>query len=74
MVSNICINVRLQILICNSRICFILIALLLLHNLITKTCPCNIQRCFSAVRIEHFIEKLMMILTILLKTLIVGTN
>ena len=28
----------------------------LLHKLfITKTCPCNIQRCFSAVIIENFI-------------------
>ena len=26
---------------------------------ITKTCPCNIQRFFSAVKIENFIRKML---------------
>ena len=37
---------------------------------ITKTCPCNIQRIFSAVKIEKFIGKILILLP---KTYIVGT-
>ena len=28
-------------------------------SIITKTCPCNIQRIFSAVKIENFIRKML---------------
>ena len=42
---------------------------------ITKTCPCNTQRFFSALKIENFIgKKRITILICLLKTLIVGTR
>ena len=37
-----------------------------------KTCPCNKQRNFSAVKIENIIGKILIILKGLLKTLIVG--
>ena len=40
---------------------------------ITKTCPYNIQRIFSAVKIKNFIRKMLMFLTFLLKTLIMET-
>ena len=40
----------------------------------TKTCPCNIQRFFSAVKIENFIRKFLIFLIFLLNTLIVGTR
>ena len=39
-------------------------------KLITKTCQCNIQRIFSALKMEEFIGNK---LIFLLKTLIVGT-
>ena len=41
---------------------------------ITKTCPYNIQRSFSAVKIENFNGKNLKFLIFLLKTLIVGTR
>ena len=41
--------------------------------IIKKTCPCNIERCFSAVKIENFIGKIEMFLIFLLKTLIMST-
>ena len=42
-------------------------------KVITKTCPCNIQRFFSAVKPENFTRKKLIFLIFLLKTLIVGT-
>ena len=39
---------------------------------ITKTCPCNIPRFFSAVKIENFIRKILTSLIFLFKTLIVS--
>ena len=38
-----------------------------------KTCPCNPQRFFSAVKIESFIGKILMFSIFVFKTLIVGT-
>ena len=43
------------------------------YSIIPKTRPCNIQRCFSAVKIENFTGKLLMFL-ILFSTLIVDTR
>ena len=41
---------------------------------ITKTCPCNIQRFFSAVKCKNYIAKCLKFLVFLLKTYIVGTR
>ena len=45
---------------------------------ITKTCPCNIQRFFSVVKIENFIRKILIFSIFEFKTLIqylsVGTH
>ena len=44
---------------------------------LTKTCPYNIERFFSAVKVENFIGKKLIFLIFLLKTLIVwrgGSN
>ena len=43
-------------------------------GIITKSCPGNIQRNFSALKIENVIRKILMIFIGLLKTLIVGTR
>ena len=40
----------------------------LLVVFITKTCPCNIQRFFSAVKLENFMRKNVIFLIFLLKT------
>ena len=42
--------------------------------IITKTCPCNIQRNFSVLKIENFIGKNLILTIFLLKTSIVGTH
>ena len=39
-----------------------------LDNVITKTCPCNIQRFFSAVKIENFVRKNLIFFLFLHKT------
>ena len=41
---------------------------------ITKTCPCNKQRFFSAVKHENFTSIILMFFLFLLKTLIVDTH
>ena len=43
-------------------------------SVITKTCPCNIQSNFSAVKMKMSLEKMLMFLILLLKTLFVGTS
>ena len=43
-------------------------------TVITNNCSCNIQRNFSALKIENFFGKILMILIGLLKTSIVGTQ
>ena len=43
-------------------------------RIIMKTCPCNIQRIFSPVKIENFIGFLKIFFLFLLKTEIVGTR
>ena len=45
-----------------------------MYKHITKTCPCNIQTYFSALKIENFIGKVLINLICLLKTLIVGAR
>ena len=38
------------------------------HRLITKTCPCNIQRLFSVVKYENSVRKILIFFLFLLKT------
>ena len=40
----------------------------LLSFIIMKTCPCNIQRFFSALKIENFVGKIVIFFLFLLKT------
>ena len=44
------------------------VAIGLVQIVITKTCPCNIQRFFSTVKIEKFIRKFLIFFLFLLKT------
>ena len=44
------------------------------HNAITITCPCNIQRYFTALKMTIFSRFLFAIFIFLLKTYIVGTR
>ena len=37
-------------------------------SIITKTCPCNIQRFFSVVKIKNFVGKILIFFLFLLKT------
>ena len=46
----------------------------ILSRVITKTCPCNKQRFFFDAKIENFIGNILICLTCLLKTHIVGTR
>ena len=53
---------------------FTAIPQMLLRRNIMKACPCNKQRFISEAKIENFIGKILIFLTFLLETFIVGTR